>query len=155
MKQVILVCGPICSGKTTWCNENINKDEDSYIKVSDIVKLLTNATNRAELQDTANLDKQIADHLIRTIRNCLHETDKVFVDGVRQISIVKRIVGEYPQAELVWLEVSYQERERRFSLRAHTRDSGVSFEQVNVKDYELGLLEVENHYNNNLKNKNN
>lgn len=155
MKQVILVCGPICSGKTTWCDENINKDKDSYIKVSDIVKLLSNATSRTELQDTVNLDKQIANHLIRTIRNCLYETDKVFVDGIRQISIVEKVVEQYPQSELVWLEVPYLERERRFNSRAHTRDSGVSFEQVNAKDYELGLLEVENYYNNNFNIKNN
>lgn len=154
MKGVILVCGPICSGKSTWCDRNIRSNEDSYIKVSDIVKVLSNASNRFELQDTKVLDKEIGEHLVRTIDRCLEETDVVFIDGIRQLSILEAVKAKFPFAELVWLEVSYEGRETRYNVRNQPRDRGQSFEEANQRDLELGLNEIRKYYYENLKNTN-
>jgi len=46
----------------------------------------------------------------------------IIVDGIRQVSIVEKVLEKYPDAELVWLEVPEDERRRRYESRGDSRD---------------------------------
>jgi predicted kinase len=146
MKKIIAVCGPVCCGKTTWCNERIGDAPNSYIKVSNIVKAISKAQTREELQNTKHLDMQIAEQLLRQVDSLLELSDVVYIDGIRQLSIYLYLKRYYPTIELVWVEVPYTEREQRYNSRADSRDSGISFEQANKQDFELGLTYIKNYY---------
>jgi len=147
MKQIIAVCGPVCCGKTTWCNEHMDKSKDSYIKVSDIVKMLSNAQTRAELQNTKDLDKQIATELLKQVDSLLKISDIVYIDGIRQLSIYNYLKAFSDQTvSLVWLEVPFEEREQRYNSRADLRDSDLKFIQADKQDFDLGLGLIKDYY---------
>lgn len=152
MKTVIAVCGPVCCGKTTWCKEQIGDSSNSYIKVSDIVKELSKAQTREELQNTKHLDLEIAQSLHKQVDSLLEMSDVVYIDGIRQVSIYDYLLTQYPTIELIWVEVPYEEREARYNSRADLRDSGISFEQANKRDFELGLTEIRALFNSTLYN---
>lgn len=149
MKKVIAVCGPVCCGKTTWCMERIGDAPKSYIKVSNIVKGISKAQTREELQNTKHLDMQIAEELLKQVDSLLELSDVVYIDGIRQLSIYHYLKRNRPNTDiqLVWVEVPYKEREQRYNSRADSRDSGISFEQANRQDFELGLTEIRNEFN--------
>ena len=69
IKSVKMVSGPICCGKSTLCAEFAQSCDGDVVKVSDIVKSVsdTMVTTRAELQDTAHLDSAIAYELIKQV----------------------------------------------------------------------------------------
>lgn len=146
MKQIIAVCGPVCCGKTTWCKQLIGELNHSYIKVSNIVKILSNAQTRQELQNTKHLDRQIADQLLIQVDSLLKLSDIVYIDGLRQLSIYNYLKAQYPNIELVWVELPYQERKQRYNTRADLRDSDIGFEQADKQDFELGLGEIKDYY---------
>lgn len=146
MKQIIAVCGPVCCGKTTWCNEHLGDSKHSYVKVSNIVRIVSNAQTRQELQNTKHLDKHIAEELLKQINSLLKLSDTVYIDGLRQLSIYNYIKAQHPTIKLVWVELPYQEREQRYNSRADLRDSDISFEQANKQDFELGLGEIRDYY---------
>jgi predicted kinase len=146
MKQIIAVCGPVCCGKTTWCNEHMDKSKDSYIKVSDIVKMLSNAQTRAELQNTKDLDKQIATELLKQVDSLFKVSDIVYIDGIRQLSIFEYLKEQHTHIKLVWLEVPYEQREQRYNSRADLRDSDINFIQADLQDFNLGLGEIKDYF---------
>lgn len=146
MKQIIAVCGPVCCGKTTWCNDHMDMSKDAYIKVSNIVKMLSNAQTREELQNTKHLDKQIAEELLTMVDSLLKISDVVYIDGIRQLSIFKHLETQQPNVKLIWVEVPYEQREQRYNSRADLRDSTISFEQANAQDFNLGLGEIRDYY---------
>ncbi len=147
MKQIIAVCGPVCCGKTTWCNEHMDNSKDSYVKVSNIVKMLSNAQTRAELQNTKDLDKQIATELLKQVDSLLKTSDIVYVDGIRQLSIYNYLKAFSDQTvSLVWLEVPFEEREQRYNSRADLRDSDLKFAQADKQDFDLGLDLIRQYY---------
>lgn len=152
MKKIIAVCGPVCCGKTTWCLERREDSTDAYIKVSNIVKAISKAQTREELQNTKHLDMQIAKELLKQVDSLLELYDVVYIDGIRQLSIYLYLKRHRPttDVQLVWLDVSYEERERRYNSRGELRDSGISFEQANKQDFELGLTDIKNTFNSTL-----
>jgi len=93
--------------------------------VSAIVKsvIADNAATRDQLQDTMHLDHLIAEHIIQHI-DLLDRVSglEIIVDGIRQVSIVNKVLEEYPDAELVWLEVPEEERKRRYESRKDMKD---------------------------------
>ena len=102
--KVTLLFGRICSGKSSYrADELIPR-----VIVSDIVRsiIADRAATRDQLQDTMHLDNLIADSIIQCID--IYEASYgrgVIVDGIRQVSIVEKVLEKYPDAELVWLEV--------------------------------------------------
>ena len=95
--RVTLVFGRICSGKGSY-----RKDADKRIVVSDIVKHIISSNNRDALQNSLHLDSQIGTTLINAIYIAsMANRDHVVVDGIRQVSIVDRVLNAYPDAELV------------------------------------------------------
>lgn len=133
--KLTLLFGRICSGKSNYY-------KDSYrIVVSNIVRGIAKSSNRAELQNTMHLDEQIATGIISAIDYSIDEHPHVVVDGIRQSSIVEKVLQYYPNAELVWLEVPVEERKRRYQNRKDRRDVE-SFEVADNKEIELSCQEI-------------
>jgi hypothetical protein len=67
--------------------------------------------------------------------------EHIVVDGIRQVSIVDRILSAYPDAELVWLEVPVEERKRRYDNRKDVKDVE-PFEIADNKPIELECQKI-------------
>ena len=128
--KLTLLFGRICSGKSSLY-------KDSYrIIVSNLVRGIINSASREDLQNTMHLDNKIAESVIRTIDYVIDEHPHVVVDGIRQASIVNKVLQHYPNAELVWLEVPVEERKRRYEARKDVKDVE-AFEIADNKPIEL------------------
>ena len=128
--KLTLLFGRICSGKSSLY-------KDSYrIIVSNLVRGIINSASREDLQNTMHLDDKIAEAVIRTIDYAIDEHPHVVVDGIRQASIVEKVLQHYPKAELVWLEAPVQERKRRYEARKDAKDVE-AFEIADNKPIEL------------------
>ena len=121
--KLILVFGRICSGKSSF------QSQAYRVVVSNIVRKLINSNDRSQLQNTQHLDEQIAQRILGMIEtyemlmaNDVIKIHNIIVDGIRQPSIVSRILEHYPQANLVWLETSADKRKMRYELRADVKD---------------------------------
>ena len=137
--KITLLFGRICSGKSSYRSGELIP----RIVVSDIVRtLVKEVTTREGLQDTMHLDDMIADTLLTTID--VYESAyglEILVDGIRQVSIVERIIEKYPNAELVWLEVPEEERKRRYESRKDVKDVE-PFEVADNKPIELECQKI-------------
>ena len=132
--KLTLLFGRICSGKSSLY-------KDSYrIVVSDLVRGIINSTSREELQNTMHLDSKIAESIVMVIDNAT-EHPHIVVDGIRQATIVNKVRQHYPDAELVWLEVSVEERKRRYEARGAEKDTE-PFEVADNKPIELSCQEI-------------
>ena len=135
--KVTLLFGRICSGKGSYGQPS------SRIVVSDVVRYLIKSTDRDKLQETSHLDTLIADKIIELLdAACKTDWDDAYiVDGIRQVSIVDRILSVYPEAELIWLEVPTEERKRRYEARKDIKDVE-SFEIADNKAIELECQKI-------------
>jgi dephospho-CoA kinase len=137
-KQIVIVCGKICSGKGHFC---ANQFPGYYqVTVSDVVKQLAKTQVRSELSDTKSLDMAIADVLIEEI----NKHDKVVVDGIRQRSIIERLVQAFGSQiqDIIWLDVPEETLRQRFEQRGASKDD-LKFDVALQRDNELGLSDVE------------
>ena len=130
--KVTLVFGRICSGKGSYM-----KDVHRLV-VSDIVKQIVSSSNRDALQNSMHLDNRIAQAIIYHILGLFDHDypDRIVVDGIRQVSIVDRVLETFPYAEMIWLEVPVEERKRRYENRKDAKDVQ-SFEIADNKPIEL------------------
>ena len=130
--KIKLVCGRICSGKGSY------GQPATRIVVSDVVRHLIKSTDRNKLQETLHLEDLIANKIIELLDNAIKtDWDSVYiVDGIRQVSIVEKVLEHYPDAELIWLEVSTEERKRRYEARKDIKDVE-PFEIADNKNIEL------------------
>ena len=143
--RVTLVFGRICSGKGSY-----RKDADKRIVVSDIVKHIISSNNRDALQNSLHLDSQIGTTLINAIYIAsMASREQIVVDGIRQVSIVDRVLNAYPDAELVWLEVPVEERKRRYEARKDVKDVE-PFEIADNKPIELECQKIFDTFRNKL-----
>jgi hypothetical protein len=129
--SIKLIFGRICSGKGSYL------PDVRRIVVSDIVKRIVSSTNRDALQNSLHLDSQIATTLINSIYIAtMANEEHIVVDGIRQTTIVDRVLSVYPDAELIWLEVPVEERKRRYENRKDVKDVE-PFEVADNKPIEL------------------
>jgi len=135
--KVTLLFGRICSGKGSYL-----KDVDKRFVVSDIVKNIISSSNRDALQNSLHLDSQIGTTLINNIYIAsMANREHIVVDGIRQVSIVDRILNAYPDTELIWLEVPVEERKRRYESRKDIKDVE-PFEIADNKPIELECQKI-------------
>jgi hypothetical protein len=140
MSKVTLLFGRICSGKSSYrSTETLPR-----IQVSTLVRsvIADYAATRDQLQDTMHLDNLIADRIIKCID--IYEASyglDIIVDGIRQVSIVEKVLENYPDAELIWLEVSEEERKRRYENRKDAKDVE-PFEAADNKPIELECQKI-------------
>lgn len=138
MKRIVVICGPVCSGKDTMSTKYV---EQGYqcISVSDIVRRLTKTTNRTHLK---NLSKDIVSELLKFIE----KNDTIVVNGPRQMSVVGAL-WNIVDADVVvgWLEVDREELRRRFLNRASPKDREFTYDEVVDRDSKLGLCKIESY----------
>jgi predicted kinase len=139
-KQIVLVCGNIASGKGHYARQYFPGYK--VISVSDVVKSITKFKTRSALGTTKDLDQLIADRLIEEIE----PYEKVVVDGIRQISIMKRLQAHFLSAikDIIWLDTPTETSKSRFETRQAGKDD-MSFEQALQSDKELGIGDVEDY----------
>ena len=139
--KVTLLFGRICSGKSSYRSTELVP----RVSVSTLVRslIVDHAATRDQLQDTMHLDNLIADCIIQhiDILDSSYGLD-IIVDGIRQVSIVEKVLEHYPDAELVWLDVPTEERKRRYESRKDTKD----VEPFEVADNRPIELECQNIY---------
>jgi hypothetical protein len=131
-----MVFGRICSGKS----EYRIKDKVGRTYVSNIVRALVESSDRDKLQNSMHLDNQIAEKILEGPK-LMEDTSEIIIDGIRQVSIVEKILEVYPDAELVWLEVPTEERKRRYESRKHVKDVEL-FEVADNKPIELECQKI-------------
>lgn len=140
-KNITLLFGKICSGKSTYADKLCLETTSKRITVSDIVKRVSGMTTRSELQQTKDLDTLIAEELITLIY--VHD-GPIVIDGIRQYSIVLNLIEEFgiESFNLIWLEVPDNIRKFRFTNRSVAKDD-ISFEEADKRDELLGLTELQ------------
>ena len=121
-------------------------DAPNRVVVSDIVRGIINTANRDALQNTMHLDNRIAESIIEAAS--IHDT--IIIDGIRQVTIVDRVLAAFPDAELVWLEVPVEERKRRYEHRKDAKDVE-SFEIADNKPIELECQKIFSTFRDRLK----
>jgi hypothetical protein len=131
-----LVFGRICSGKGHY-----TKNLEYTIVVSKLVRDIVMSTDRSILQNSLHLDENIANSILFEIEAASEHHYEITVDGIRQISIVHKILEEYPDAELIWLEVPTKERKRRYEARMADKDVE-PFEIADNKPIELECQKI-------------
>ena len=142
--SIKLIFGRICSGKGSYL------PDVRRIVVSDIVKRIVSSTNRDALQNSLHLDNQIGTTLINSIYIATMANEQhIVVDGIRQTTIVDRVLNMYPDAELIWLEVPVEERKRRYENRQDIKDVE-PFEIADNKPIELECQKIFDTFRNKL-----
>lgn len=126
-----MVFGRICSGKSQYRI----KDKVGRTFVSSIVRALVESSDRDKLQNSMHLDDQIAKKILEG-PELMEHTEEIIIDGIRQVSIVNKILEVYPDAEMIWLEVPVEERKRRYEARGAAKDIE-PFEVADNKEIEL------------------
>lgn len=126
-----MVFGRICSGKSQYRIE----DKVGRTYVSNIVRALVESSDRDKLQNSMHLDDQIAKKILEG-PELMEHTEEIIIDGIRQVSIVNKILEVYPDAEMIWLEVPVEERKRRYEARGAAKDIE-PFEVADSKPIEL------------------
>ncbi len=128
--KITLLFGRICSGKSTMY------PDAKRIVVSNIVKGILETTDRDKLQDSMHLDLEIARSICMNLYHYAEQYPHVVVDGIRQSTIVDFILAEFPDVEMIWLEVPVEERKRRYESRKDKKDVQ-PFEIADNKPIEL------------------
>lgn len=122
------------------------RDTPNRVVVSDIVRSIINTTNRDALQNTMHLDNRIAESIIEAAS----AHDAIIIDGIRQVTIVDRVLSAFPDAEMIWLEVPVEERKRRYEHRKAVKDVE-SFEVADNKPIELECQKIFDTFKDRLK----
>lgn len=142
-REIVLVCGNLCSGKGHYCATYFPKYHK--IEVSSVVKSLIKSEKRSDLSTTKHLDQQIVGIINRQIEHY----EKVVVDGIRQMSILKGIQQEWGSfiKDIIWLDVPQEILKSRFEKRNAGKDD-MSFDKALQSDKALGVGEVEDYIRN-------
>lgn len=144
-KTIHIVCGRVCSGKTTYALDLVAKIDASYIKVSTIVRQLTGFTDRDALQTTAGHLSAICELLDGSVTTGLTARNDVVVDGIRQPEIIEYLIVTYglDRIRIHWCDPGLAVRKHRYSQRSREIDLQASFEAADAGDNALGLHIVE------------
>ena len=141
-ENITFVCGPLCSGKSTWAMafvKGLNNRSDEVIETSNIVtQLLANTpASREDLQGHPELDDQIIRYI--DMRHQQGTEFNTVVSGVRQMSILQA----FPKATCVWIDADEGIRYKRYQRSSKDLDKSLSgFSKANERDADLGLDEV-------------
>jgi hypothetical protein len=118
--------------------------DNARVVVSQLVGSLVRSNSRSDMQDTLHFDHILADLIVKRVGTLVNMNlwSNVIVDGIRQLSIVEKVIEIYPEAQLIWLEVPVEERKRRYENRKDGKDSLQSFEVADNKPIELECQKI-------------
>lgn len=141
---VVLICGPMCSGKSTLSKALAAKLNYAHIPVSKIVASIINSNDRQSLQDTTDLTDDICEMLDNQITDAIDQYGGVLVDGIRQPDILEYLIVLFgiERITMIWIDPGLEERRTRWNIRAATKDAGSSFEQIDQRDFDMGLGKI-------------
>jgi cytidylate kinase len=143
--NIVFVSSKICGGKSTFGKKLAEKSNYKFVEVSDIVKDIMKAENRADIKST-----KIAIQITKTISDYIKEdhlsglSSGMVISGIREIEICLRINDIFYQQHricTIWIDVADSLRRERFNSRQRVTDS-LSFEYSDNIDTELGLEKV-------------
>ncbi len=142
-RNIVFIIGFPCSGKDTLCSKF--EDVREIISVSDIVKKLKKSENVSDLNDTIRLDDLISMELCTQVLSAFSSQKKVFINGVRQMSIVINLIVGLSLRDtdycFVYLDVPETELKRRYEERSREGDN-ISFEELLELNKKLGLNDL-------------
>ena len=134
MEKLVIISGPICSGKSTFMKA---LKEFECIEVSSIVRSLTQTNSRTPFE---HLESAITDRILDTLNKT--SSTRVCIGGIRQVGILKAIHEAYPQTQLIWLDADIECLRSRFYNRQDRKDANLSYEEACFSDEKLGLTAV-------------
>ena len=140
MKQIVIITGKICSGKSSVCEKLQNKYDYYRLSISTIVKKITGFNTRSQL--TKNLIT--ADTIIKQIEEDIKDKTKIVIDGPRQHEIVEYLHKKY-NAKMIWLENDYEILLERYNNQNDgIKQNDQPFDVALERDHEfLGLKHTE------------
>lgn len=146
IKTIHVVCGRVCSGKTTYALDLVTKLDAGYIKVSTIVRELTGFTDRGALQTTGQHVGAICELLDGRVSKGLAIKNDVVIDGIRQPEIIEYLIVTYglDRVKIHWIDPGISVRKHRYAQRSREIDLQASFDVADAGDNVLGLHVVEN-----------
>lgn len=140
-KTINIILGKLCSGKTTFADNNYYNYYN--IDISQIVKSIKN--NNYRIHDET-LDQQI----IQQLQIILQLQNNINIIGIRQLSILLSIIKQY-QCNIILLYVPDDIRKQRYIKRKSSKDK-LSFEAYDELDDKLGYNQLINYLKiNNIK----
>lgn len=141
---IVLLCGPMCSGKSTMSKAISDKTNYAHIPVSKIVSSIVNSTDRRTLQNTTDFTDEICEALDNQITSALEQVGGVIVDGIRQTDIIEYLIAVFGLERLtfIWIDPGVEERQTRWQIRAAKKDVGESFDKTDQRDWDMGLDKI-------------
>lgn len=144
---IVVICGYVCSGKTTLSQQLIEKYQYKLIKISDVVKSLAQDNSDKSRIGIASQEisfEAIENRLLFEVNKAITLGNPVIIDGIRRPQYLKAVLMQYGLGDItmIWLEVSPEEGRRRFASRASKYDDNVSYDDCISIDNKLGLDEV-------------
>lgn len=146
-RQIILVIGPTCSGKTTFGVQVANDRRCDFVDASSLVRRRRgNSDLDTNIGDFAAelLDREGFDMVAREITQLYGGSDSpLVVTGLRTIEEIQHLRQVWPQLDLVSLHAPQRVRYQRFVERASRGElTFTEFQERDVQQAELGLLPV-------------
>ncbi len=136
---VIVLVGPLCSGKTRYAQWLSKIAGYEHIKVSSVVKQFAGDGDRSHLQNTQQFNKDIARKLAEQANRFSHVGKKVVIDGPRYFSIFNYLNLHLNQeVSFFVMQTDNELRKQRYENRNRSEDVE-SFERVDLNEKELGL----------------
>lgn len=139
--MITFICGELCTGKS-YHSAFYSHLGLPVIEVSEIVKRnlkLSKAldpSKREYLQGHKDMDEMI----IADILQCYESMTDVIVVGLRQKSVLERIVEHKISHTVLWISTPIEVRKERYSK--DIKNSGQSFDTATLRDDDLGILEL-------------
>jgi inosine/xanthosine triphosphate pyrophosphatase family protein/dephospho-CoA kinase len=148
-RQIFIVVGYTCAGKTTFGDYASTRHDFRFIEASSVLRTLK-GNGHHELDPfsfaqnvlEANGPEAVA---IKIIQLCSREKQRgLVISGFRTIEEVELMKQHYPDCKLIWVEATEKTRFARYLARA--RDVGVSslqeFRELDAQQSSFGLLRV-------------
>lgn len=139
-KEVTFYIGKVCSGKTYQSSidfELMKKEGKNVcsLEIGGIVRLLTNTEARV-------YDAELVDGIVQKVKELTNHKSCILIVGCRQLSLFKKLYFDFFKdwnKRIVLTTVPDSVRKERFQKRQSHKDKGLTFEQVDQKDQELGI----------------
>lgn len=146
--NVIIICGPICSGKSTFAKTLVNH---RHIEVGDIVRKIKQTDERIH-------DVGLAYLIISELTQELSKKEDVVITGIRQLPIYEEVLkicnAFYLLTETLWLDVPYGVLFQRYIDRNDSKDNRLDlrilspekrFNDALISDNYIGLKALKNY----------
>ena len=146
MLKIVIIIGPLFSGKTTFA-EQIQYQDFNKVEVADLVRAITKKETRTFDPD---LDNELTRKLLMFIRESVNSNKNMIIIGMRQKTILEGIllflknsnINPFITVEYKVLQEDKSVLQERFSKAKRAKDKNITFEKAYEKEMSLGLEEL-------------